>query len=477
MTVINMPKLCLIFLFFSILIRWPSFFPSVMDHDESTYLVIGRDIMNGKILYHDVTDIKPVGIFLISGIILKITNNSIFAFRLFTAAVVGLTAFFISLLLSLFIKNRSVVIASGFIYIFFCSIWTFFGVSPNTELFFNLFVVAGAYILLKQQRFIDMFLAGLLWGVGFMIKYVMAFDVTAIMLFLIIQDYKQQEKLISVKKISKYFLVILGFIIPLLSVITYYKVIGHLDDFRYINVEVLSNYSSDRNIGQYIWYLFVFHVRFLPIFLFFYYALYTSKGLFKDIKLLAFLWLSFTVVSVYLPGNFFGHYTIQLMIPVSIISSIFFYPGIRKHFFLIRITSGKIGRLIFVVITLGIITSGIFSYILAEDIPRKIAKYVENNTTSEDVIYTGNYYQIIYLLCNKTSPTPYVHNKMIFADRLKKAMGIDENKEVKKIMDTKPEIIIVKEEFPNNYLNNQLKLFYKPVKTFKNVVKIFKRIE
>ena len=61
------PKPHIILIFFltvSVGLRFFSFFPSVLDHDESTYLIIGRDILNGKILYTDVTDTKPVGIFL-----------------------------------------------------------------------------------------------------------------------------------------------------------------------------------------------------------------------------------------------------------------------------------------------------------------------------------------------------------------------------------------------------------------------------
>lgn len=63
-TLISEKYIWLAFLTVSVLLRLFSFFPSVLDHDESTYLIIGREILQGKELYTDVTDTKPAGIFL-----------------------------------------------------------------------------------------------------------------------------------------------------------------------------------------------------------------------------------------------------------------------------------------------------------------------------------------------------------------------------------------------------------------------------
>jgi hypothetical protein len=55
----------LLFCLLAVILRFFSFFPSVIDHDESTYLEMARMILAGKILYVDMIDIKPPGIFLI----------------------------------------------------------------------------------------------------------------------------------------------------------------------------------------------------------------------------------------------------------------------------------------------------------------------------------------------------------------------------------------------------------------------------
>lgn len=44
-------NIALVLIVMSVGLRFFSFFHSVLDHDESTYMIIGRDIINGKELY------------------------------------------------------------------------------------------------------------------------------------------------------------------------------------------------------------------------------------------------------------------------------------------------------------------------------------------------------------------------------------------------------------------------------------------
>ena len=79
----------------AIALRFFSFFPSELDHDESTYAIIGNEILKGKALYSDVTDTKPAGIFLLYAGLQFLFGYSIFMKRLFAAVIVGLTAFIV----------------------------------------------------------------------------------------------------------------------------------------------------------------------------------------------------------------------------------------------------------------------------------------------------------------------------------------------------------------------------------------------
>jgi hypothetical protein len=49
----------------SVILRFFSFFPAVISHDESTYLVIARGLLEGKTYFVDLIDTKPIGIFVL----------------------------------------------------------------------------------------------------------------------------------------------------------------------------------------------------------------------------------------------------------------------------------------------------------------------------------------------------------------------------------------------------------------------------
>lgn len=94
-TLISEKYIWLVFLTVSVALRLFSFFPSVLDHDESTHLIIGRELLQGKQLYTDVTDTKPAGIFLFYAALEFLFGGSIFLKRFVFAVVVGLTAFLV----------------------------------------------------------------------------------------------------------------------------------------------------------------------------------------------------------------------------------------------------------------------------------------------------------------------------------------------------------------------------------------------
>jgi 4-amino-4-deoxy-L-arabinose transferase-like glycosyltransferase len=116
----------LLFCILAVMLRFFSFFPSVIDHDESTYLEIARMILAGKTLYVDMIDIKPPGIFLILAGFQEVFGYSIFVIRLLTAIWIAITAFMIYKTGSLLVKNERASLAAGIIYIFLISTWSFY---------------------------------------------------------------------------------------------------------------------------------------------------------------------------------------------------------------------------------------------------------------------------------------------------------------------------------------------------------------
>ena len=128
-------------------------------------------------------DIKPPGIFLILAGFQAVFGYSIFVLRLLATLWISVTAFMIYKTANLAVKDKRASLASGIIYIFLISTWSYYGLSITPEIFFNLFTISALYLLLKKQSPLNYMLAGLLTGMGFMVKYLVLFDFTAFMFF------------------------------------------------------------------------------------------------------------------------------------------------------------------------------------------------------------------------------------------------------------------------------------------------------
>jgi len=144
-------RILLLFIGSAILFRCLSFFVTVIDHDESTYLIIARELLRGQSLYVDVIDTKPPGIFWLFASVQYVLGFSILAIRITAAVTVGLTAFILYRSRLLLSPRKDLALFSGLVYVVVISSYRF-GLAANTELFFNFFVVGGLYYLLQRQK-------------------------------------------------------------------------------------------------------------------------------------------------------------------------------------------------------------------------------------------------------------------------------------------------------------------------------------
>lgn len=473
-----------IFLFlvgFSVAFRFLSFLPSVIDHDESTYLVIADGLLKGKTLYVDLVDIKPVGIFLIFAAFQALLGKSVFMIRLLTAVVIGLSAYIIYLFKYTQYKNRNVAFASGIIYILLLSMYTFYGVAVNTELFFNFFTIGGLYLLHKRQNTSGYILFGLMLGIGFIIKIVVMFDFAAIMMFFLILQLRK-EKEIRFHQLTKPLIAFAFFILPYGLVNIYYLIIDHYDAFYFINFDVFRSYPVKREFNRTIIYILNFHGRYLPVTYLFYRMIFERKykdHIFQNERLLVIIWSVFVLSAILLPGKTFGHYFIQFTLPVSIFAGNYFLPDIRKKFWVDYIFKKPYIYGIFAVIILLNFYFQKKDYLDKKDVVQEVAGYIEKRLEPGDIIYTGNYHHIIYYLLDSESPTKYIHRSLLTTDSHIRALQLDPDKEFRRIMSENPRFVIVKKEHPNEVFNEFLNKKYRLIKTFKENskgdVKIYER--
>jgi 4-amino-4-deoxy-L-arabinose transferase-like glycosyltransferase len=419
------PKLLpvfLLFLFGSILFRFFTYFPSVINHDESTYLIIAQALINGDTYWVDVVDTKPLGIFLLFGIFQTFFGYNILSIRLIASVWVALTAFFIyRSQLNLGGDSRAAM-ASGCIYIILISFFTFFGLSPNTELFFGLFTVVGFYLISKNgaQRTRSLFLAGLALGIGFVIKPVVMFDMLAFLAFFLI--FKHEDLPGLFKNAISFGL---GCLVPFALIGLYYRAIDQFDVFLFYTFEVSSRYLIDQSFTETALFTLDFFLRFVPVTIWFFVSLYSQKMLSQPLRLFFLVWSIFVWFAIFLPGKAFSHYTIQFMIPFAFVAGRFFDQRVEHAVFWKIALKPKVGYSLLACLLAITLIIQKKDFLDAPDVPRKIASYLKPSLSSDELVYTGDAQHIIYTLLDQQSPTPYVHRSLLQNQDLASALKIE----------------------------------------------------
>ncbi|MCB0635599.1 MAG: glycosyltransferase family 39 protein, partial [Lewinella sp.] len=299
-------------IFLAVLLRFGTFYPSVINHDESTYIVIADEMLHGQAYWIDVIDTKPVGIFLVYALMILLTGGSIIGMRLLSTVVIGLTAGLLFHLNRRASGSERVGWAAGIGYIFLTSIFAFYGLSPNTEQFFNLFTV-GAMVLIwpPRRRWWIYALAGLLLGIGFMIKSVVAADAFAVGSLLLWRGIRNRDWWAAI--VHHCTPLTVTFFIPVLLVYSYYWLSGHGDRFLFYTFELPGRYALEVPWWEPLRYMGDFLGRFFPFTLLAIFAWRERRETDHLWQAFNLWWFACVTFMILLPGKSFGHYQIQLM--------------------------------------------------------------------------------------------------------------------------------------------------------------------
>jgi 4-amino-4-deoxy-L-arabinose transferase-like glycosyltransferase len=452
----------MLFFVLAVILRFFSFFPSVIDHDESTYLVIGNELTKGKILYHDITDIKPVGIFYIIAGFFKLFGKTIFGFRILGAFAISLTSYFLYLIKIEMGHPKKVAVASGIIYILFTSIWTLYGISPNTEHFFNLTIAIALFFVFWKQNNTGRYIGAFVFGIGFLIKIVVLFDFIALLLFLISIDWINKVQFSRMIKVYSTMGII--FLIPFGLVSCAYGFTGYFREFFHVNFIVFKNYPVDKSFLKLLVWLLEFFSRFLPITFFLFYALFSKfnpKTVKTNERLFVVIWMVFGLISITMPGKISRHYLIQLMLPISLYASNIFHPEMPIPRFLNLLFQPKIGYTLLGLLLVLNVSLQWNDFYKKPDPPKLVAADIRAVLKKGEVVYTGNAYQIIYFLLDVSPPTKYVHSSLLFKSSHYKALEIDPTAELVKIFKSKPRFIIEKNSSKKQLILPAFRLQYR----------------
>jgi len=430
----------LVYLIFSLVLRWPSFIPSVIDHDESTYLLIARELLNGASLYGDVWDNKPPGIFLLFAALQYLFGPAIWPVRLAGAAMVALTAFFVDRSVRALGGSSREALFGGITALLLLSMHRS-GLAANTELFFLPFVAAACWLFLIFPRYglVD---AALLCGMGALFKPVTLFDFAAFWgtscLLWMRQDGKERPSVVSLGTAP------ILFSLPSLILFAVIPLFGDRDELWHVLFVLPSRYRQEYAEASWLLAgtLLLFLLRFAWVVIPFVRNILVLWREKRDRVALPLLWIAAVLSAVVLPGKFFDHYLLHLVPPIAVFAA----PELVRLWDKAHRAAPRMTELAVRLIPLFFFMQ-MSSFVLAPDIPQFIAGHLKERISSGERIFADERLQIIPYLLGSPLASRYVHPTLITKPGHNTAFGINGVAEIESILAKRPRYLIVGDTF------------------------------
>ena len=316
----DIPGWLLIVMSLVFLLRVPSFFEPYYYGDEMIYMTLGEGARQGLTLYKDLHDNKPPLLYLTAAI-----AGSLFWFKVILAFWSIVTIFlFYKLTVKILDKNKKGQIVSTSIFALLTTLPLLEGLTVNSELFMIVFTIGALLILLKDNlKGKNIYLAGVLLGVGALFKIPAAFDAPIIVFYWIITlGFRKWKEILK-----NTFILVLGFASPIILTMLWYFARGALPEYIKAafmqNVGYISSYRPGDIQKSFLVKNAPLLVRAGVVFTGSLVLFIFRKKLSKKFILLS-LWTLFSLFAVTLSERPYPHYLIQTVPPLAMLLTILF---------------------------------------------------------------------------------------------------------------------------------------------------------
>lgn len=433
----------------TLILRFVTFFRLIIDHDETTYAVMADHMLQGAVLYKDVIDIKQPGIFLIFGLIQLLFGKSVIMIRLAATLAIAGGSYFLYLTKRKldFSYSSSIVSAIAFILMFNF----YFGFATNTEVFFIFCTCLAIYLFFTYTQWWSFLLCGITFGIGFTIKQHIAFDFAALGLFFFIWSIHEHTFKGNFHAMA---LMVIGFLIPPFLVHIVYWFTGYYEYYHFISYIAPGNYSSQKNwatLGIFLWKGILVYLPFILLAL----AGIQSIQWTKQIRWYITLFTFIAAIAVVITGKEHQHYYLQLAYPISFAAGEITMLSWVRNLFKKKYT---LKAIVAIAIIYGIFLTHFYynRYIVRPNVASNLVDFLEDKISDKITLYTGDAPQYLYWHFDKISPTPYIHSTVLTKESNLQTLNIDLENELNRIYDSKPDIIILSEEYPYDWFKGRV---------------------
>ena len=186
-------------LLYAFLLRFPFVFRDYIDRDESTFILVAQNWLDGDLPYTTLWDLKPPLTFLFFSVIISIFGKSLIAIRIAGIIIVSIIAFF-TYKIATEITSKKIAFWSAVITVLLISAFgSLQGVM--SEHISMLFFMPGVYLILKYRSVPGWFFAGLLLGAAVMTKINLAYPVLILGVYLLYDSIYKSYKPINLLRL------------------------------------------------------------------------------------------------------------------------------------------------------------------------------------------------------------------------------------------------------------------------------------
>lgn len=408
-------------LFIIAFLRLPAFLTPFFNGDESIYSIVAHTINHQGVLYHDVVDHKPPLIYFTYALIYFFCGGmQIWAVKILTILVLFLSCFLLyRITLELF--NPRTAYLSALIYGIYanCGIGKDF-LAANTEIFANLFVLAGFFSFSRKKFGLSpfyLFASGFFIGISLLYRFPSGIYILVPGILILVISR------VSLKTVFQLFMTGLGFIIPSVFFFAYYYFSPYWDDFYFWLLKYNFFYiqqgtqliQSLKNLAQGLYPVLISQ---LPVFILFVMGL---KNFIKEKKwkqtsyLFVFVYFFASLIGYSAGTRFTVHYFLQVIPAVIILSSIGLEIWLQSNPQVLKKLQAKIFLLIAILIPLLFLS--ISYYIVKHPVPikinyeqdyREISQYIHKNTHPEERILVWGFSPEIYYYADRLPGTRFI---------------------------------------------------------------------
>lgn len=418
------------------ILRIPGLYQPILDIDECAFAEFANKIIEGYVPYIDVVDNKPpLTYYTVALIFLVFGKNNLLAVHLVTTLMVMATALLVYIT-GKEIRDEKTGIISAIIFTALAHTYEPKYISTSGEALINLPLILSSFIFIKyldlKKSYIPAFIiGGLSLGIATMINYkagilAIVFTIQGLLIRGVLDANPSRIRSL-IRELIRLSITGIFTIIPIAVILAYFYYKGNLHEFlywgfaynfRYIEAgaQAMPILKTMGRIGYFIfctlpvWVLSVIYVKksFSP---------YTREilrgGNAAQHYFFLILWLAFSFYAATLGGRTYGHYFIQLIVPLSLFSGLAYADIVTMSERAIKFFWGFLAVLtvLFFVSRIDINTT----YRLI-DYPnwrsdvnyRLVGHYIKKNSSPGNSIYAWGYATPVYYYSDRRCSTRFL---------------------------------------------------------------------